>query len=79
MENNNLIIFSIISSILYCIIKYLESILIKKQSIALRDLIRDSIIIFISIYVGNFILEQVYQSNTSNVKPSTVFTDNPDF
>jgi hypothetical protein len=55
---------------------------IDKESKPLKILIRDSLLVYFSVVIGYFILEQlktVVQNGGEGSKQTPVFTDNPNF
>lgn len=73
---------ALIISIVFLVIKFIEMRFIDKESKPLKLLIRDTLLVYISVVIGYYILEQlkpVIQSGGSNVINTPVFTDNPGF
>lgn len=68
---------SIAISIVYFIIRFIEIKFILKEDIILKQMIRDTILVFISSILGLFILTQVNTDVSSNIP--AVFTGKPDF
>lgn len=74
---------SAVISITFLLVKFIEMRFIEKESKPLKDLIRDSFLVYFSVILANFIIEQLNPimmnggSGTSKVTP--VFTDNPGF
>jgi hypothetical protein len=78
---NNIFIIAVIISIIYLIMKFIEMRFIEKENKPLKLLIRDTLIVYISVVVGYFILEQFkanIQNGGSNVT-ANVFIDDPGF
>ena len=76
---NNIFVISGIISFIFLIVKFIEMRFVEKESKPLKLLIRDSLLVYFSVVVGYFILEQikpVIQKGGENVH---VFTDNPEF
>jgi hypothetical protein len=68
-------------SVIFFIGKFLEMRYIEKESKPLKFLIRDSLLVYISVVSGSFIIEQlnpVINETIHNVNP-IAFTDNPPF
>ena len=62
--------------------KFLEIRYIEKESKPLKLLIRDALIVYFSVIVANFVMEQlntVMESSGGGKKITPVFTDNPTF
>lgn len=70
-------------SIIFLIVKFIEMRFVDKESKPLKFLIRDSLLVYFSVIVGNFVIEQlkpVIQEGGENVVVNpAVFTDNPGF
>jgi len=69
-------------SVVYFIIKYIEVRMVKKEDAPMSNLVKDSMVVFLSCLVGLFVLGQVgtILSDGINKKGgSLAFTDNPNF
>jgi len=79
---NTFVIAGIISFVFF-IVKFIEMRFVDKESKPLKFLIRDSLLVYFSVIVGNFVIEQlkpVIQEGGENVVVNpAVFTDNPGF
>lgn len=78
---NNIFIISLVISIIFLIFKFLEMRFIDKENKPVKFLIRDTLIVYLCVTVGNLILQQIepiLETNILNVAPSA-FTDNPNF
>ena len=77
MEQGNLVTASVIA-VVFAISKFIEVRFIQKEDIAMKNIIRDTVMVYISSVIGLFVLEQV--SETVGMKGGTsVFVGNPDF
>ena len=77
MEQGNLITASVIA-VVFAISKFVEVRFVQKEDVAMKNIIRDTVMVYISCVIGLFILEQV--SETVKMKGgTTVFVGNPDF
>lgn len=79
---DNIFIVSGIISFVFLIAKFIEMRFIEKESKPLKFLIRDSLLVYFSVIVSYFIIDQlksVIQSGGENSKSVPVFTDNPEF
>jgi hypothetical protein len=80
---SNIFVFAGMISIIFLIVKFIEMRFIDKESKPLKLLIRDTLLVFFSVVVGNFIMDQlkpVIEEAGEFVTPNpTVFTDNPGF
>jgi hypothetical protein len=71
-----------IISVTYFIMKFMEMRYIDKESRPLRILIKDSLIVYFSVIVANFVMEQlntIVENSVGGKKITPVFTDNPAF
>lgn len=78
---NNIFIISLVISIIFLIFKFLEMRFINKENKPIKFLIRDTLIVYVCVMLGNIILQQIepiLETNILNVAPSA-FTDNPNF
>lgn len=71
-------------SIVYFILKYVETHVIKKDPVPLKKMMRETIIVFISTILGFFIFDQLSPIINETIQPrgggsSVAFTDNPTF
>lgn len=80
---DNIFLLAGVITTIYFIAKFLEMRYVEKESRPLKLLIRDALVVFISIVLGNFIIEQVNpvlsDSGLSVQDAPSVFTDNPPF
>ena len=79
---NNIFVISTFISIIFFIIKFIEMRVVDKENKPLKFLIRDSLLVYFSVIVGHFVIEQlkpVIHEGDSLVTNSAVFTDNPGF
>jgi hypothetical protein len=79
---DNIFLIAGIISIIYFIAKFLEMRFIEKESKPLKFLVRDTLVVYVSVIAGNFVYEQVTPVIVENVMtPSApiAFTDNPPF
>jgi hypothetical protein len=72
-------------SVVFSLVKFIEMRFINKENKPLKFLIRDSLIVYFSVLVGLFILEQLTPILQNSIegggvsKHPFVFTDKPDF
>jgi len=64
-------------SILFAIVKFIEIKFILKEEFVVKKIIKDSVMVYISVVIGLFIVDQV--SDTMSSVPATAFTDSPSF
>ena len=74
----NIYIFSLLSSILFLLLKILNNKYIKKNKIIIKPIIKDCIIIFISIIIVEFLYNK-FLNNQKMKQDIDVFTDTPNF
>jgi hypothetical protein len=79
---DNIFLSAAIISFIYFIAKFLEMRYVDKEPKPLKFLVRDSLLVYVSIVAGYFILNQlqpvIHETVTTNTAP-LVFTDNPPF
>uniref|UniRef100_A0A6C0B1Z0 Uncharacterized protein n=1 Tax=viral metagenome TaxID=1070528 RepID=A0A6C0B1Z0_9ZZZZ len=79
---NTFIIAGIISFVFF-FAKFIEMRLVEKENKPLKFLIRDSLLVYVSVVIGSFVVEQlkpVIQDGGEQVTSNpAVFTDNPGF
>jgi hypothetical protein len=78
---DNIFLVAGIISVIFFIAKFLEMRYVEKENIPLKLLVRDSLVVYVSVVSGNFILEQLTPVIRETVVPTTpiAFTDNPPF
>jgi len=79
---DNIFVISAIISVIFVIAKFIEMRFIEKESKPLKILIRDGLLVYFSVIVGYFIIEQlktVVQNGGDSSKITPAFTDNPNF
>jgi hypothetical protein len=79
---DNIFIFAGIIAIIFLIIKFIEMRFVEKESKPLKLLIRDTLVVYVSVVCGHFILDQlkpVMQNAGEGTNVTPVFTDNPGF
>jgi len=77
----SIFLIAAIISITFLIAKFLEMRYIEKESKPLKLLIRDTLLVYFSVIVANFIMDQINPIMTTGggKKVTPVFTDNPAF
>ena len=79
---DNVFIVAGIISFTFIITKFIEMRFIEKENKPLKLLIRDTLLVYLSVVAGYFILEQlkpVIQNGGASIINTPVFTDNPGF
>jgi TctA family transporter len=75
---DNIFVVAGIVAFIFLIVKFIEMRFVEKESKPLKYLIRDALLVYFSVLLGNFVFEQV--SPISEVNRTTpVFTGNPEF
>lgn len=62
----------------YLIFKFVEMRLILKENKPLKVLVRDTLLVYLSVILGNFVMEQI-GGNKMMTKIPQVFTNDPNF
>jgi hypothetical protein len=78
---DNIFLVAGLIAVIFFVAKFLEMRYVDKDAKPLKLLVKDSLLVFISVIAGNFILEQlkpVIDENMARVNPAA-FTDNPPF
>jgi hypothetical protein len=78
---SNIFVVSAVISITFLLAKFLEMRYIEKESKPLKVLIRDAFVVYFSVIISNFVMEQINPviNSVSASKVTPVFTDNPGF
>ena len=66
-------------SIIFFVMKFIEMRFIEKENKPLKLLIRDSLLVYVSVVCGYFTLEQLKPVIQNGGETPMVFTDNPEF
>jgi hypothetical protein len=79
---SNIFVVAGIIAFVFLLAKFLEMRYIEKESKPLKLLMRDTLVVYFSVIVANFVMDQlnnVVESNGGGKKITPVFTDNPAF
>ena len=78
---DNIFIIAAIISVIFVIAKFIEMRFIEKEAKPLKFLIRDALLVYVSVVLGHFILGQLKPmiQDGGNIVAPQVFTDNPGF
>ena len=76
--NNNTFIKGFVVCVVYLIFRFFEMRFILKETIPLKKLIRDTLLVFVSFIGGNFVYTQIEPIKDLGTVP-VVFTNNPEF
>jgi len=79
----NIFLVAGIISVVYFIVKFIEMRFVDKESKPLKFLIRDTLLVYFSVLVGLFVIEQIQpimqEGGENSVVNPVVFMDNPGF
>lgn len=77
----NIFVLAAIISIVFLLAKFLEMRYIEKESKPLKFLIRDAFLVYFSVIIANFVIDQINPviKGVTSSKITPVFTDNPGF
>jgi hypothetical protein len=79
---NTFVVAGIIS-VIFLIAKFIEMRFVDKESKPLKLLIRDSLLVFVSVLFGLFVIDQlkpvIQEGGEAIISNPAVFTDNPGF
>ena len=77
---DNIFIVALVVAIIYLICKFLEMRFILKENRPLKVLIRDTLVVYFSVVLGNFIMEQMENGKKlTGGKATGAFLGSPDF
>ena len=78
---DNIFLVAGIISVIFFVAKFLEMRYVEKESKPLKILIRDSLVVYVCVVAGMFILEQLTPVIKETIVPTSpiAFTDNPPF
>ncbi len=78
---DNIFLIAGIISVIYFIAKFLEMRYIENEPKPLKFLIRDSLLVYVSVVLGSFVVDQLKPVINETEIPATplAFTDNPPF
>jgi hypothetical protein len=78
----NIFLIAAVISITFLLAKFMEMRFIEKESKPLKDLIKDALLVYFSVLLANFIIEQLnplMNGGSNALKHTPIFTDNPGF
>tara|TARA_B110000008_G_scaffold175257_1_gene174895 strand:- start:830 stop:1063 length:234 start_codon:yes stop_codon:yes gene_type:complete len=76
--SNSIFITAIAVSIAYLVFRFIEMRIILKENKPLKVLARDTLLVYLSVLLGNFIMNQ-FGSSSMAKKMTEVFTNSPEF
>ena len=74
----SIFIVALAVSLIYTIFKYIEMRFITKKNVPLKILFRDTLLVYLSVVLGDFILQQVKPEMSLPSAPE-IFTNDPAF
>ena len=76
---NNMFVNAGIIAVVYSLIKFVEMRMILKESRPVKDLLRDTIMVYLSAIAGMFIIDQIGTVSVTGKSSTNVFVGNPEF
>jgi hypothetical protein len=77
---NKIYIIALATSIIFFLCKMIELKYIDKEgTLTIKTILRDTVIVYISVVGGYFVVDQMMPSEVSVTKATQVFTDPPNF
>jgi hypothetical protein len=76
---NNMFANAGIIAVVYSLIKFVEMRMILKESRPVKELLRDTIMVYLSAIAGMFIIDQMGSITTTGKQSANVFVGNPEF
>ena len=79
---NNSLIASGIITVIFAILSFVESKYISKTNKEVKETVRETVMVFASVFVGSLILDKLKLGKpniTSSKQAAAVFTDKPEF
>ena len=65
-------------SVCYLLFKFIEMRFVLKENKPLKILVRDTVLVYLSVILGSFVISQIGESNITSKLPE-VFTNDPGF
>ena len=76
---DNIFIIATIISVIFLISKFIEMRFVDNENKPLKLLIRDSLLVYCSVIIGYFVIQQINPLLQENSQTPQVFIDNPEF
>lgn len=76
---NSIFITAIAISLIYLIFRFIEMRFVLKETIPLKTLFRDTLLVYLSVLLGDFILNQISPLNELAASGPEIFTNDPAF
>ena len=71
-------IVGLVVSVCYLLFKFIEMRFVLKENKPLKILVRDTVLVYLSVILGNFVISQIGEKNITAKLPE-VFTNDPGF
>tara|TARA_B110000285_G_scaffold216326_1_gene263534 strand:+ start:4720 stop:4965 length:246 start_codon:yes stop_codon:yes gene_type:complete len=79
----NVYFISILISIIFLIFKIIDIKLLKRDEVVLKVIVRDTMVVFLSVFIGMLVSEQLGEVSVSKIFDTrdavSAFTNNPEF
>lgn len=75
----NITYIGVITGIIFFVFKFFEIRFIKKEELQIKNILRDAIIVSVSVVLGNYIYSQFNSLIVETSKTPNVFTGEPEF
>ena len=76
---NNIFMNAGIIAVVYSLIKFVEMRMILKEARPVKELLKDTIMVYLSAIAGMFIIDQMGTIDVTGKKSANVFVGNPEF
>jgi hypothetical protein len=81
---DNIFIIAGVVAFIFLLAKFVEMRFVEKDNKPLKLLVRDALLVYFSVVIGYYIIEQLNPATVQNVggavaNPTPVFTNNPEF
>ena len=75
----SIFVTALVIAVVFLIAKFLEMRIIDKESRPLKGLVKDALIVYLSVLFGHFVIQQVAPVVKKSVQFTPAFLDNPGF
>lgn len=76
---NNIFVNAGVIAVVYSLIKFVEMRMILKEARPVKELLRDTIMVYLSTIAGMFIIDQMGTMTATGKNSTNVFVGNPEF
>ena len=77
--NNSIFVIAIAIASVYLIFRFIEMRMIVKENKPLKVLFRDTLLVYLSVLLGSFIIDQISPLKDTLITSPEVFTNDPAF